>query len=111
MRVSHKKLFFIVAGILLLAYGFWQARDFLRGPRVYLESPQEGAILEDSLLKVKGQAFEVSKFTLSGRSIFTDEEGNFEEKILLAPGINQIELYAEDKFGHQSIIERTILLK
>ena len=50
MRVSNKKFFLILAGVLVLAYGIWQARDFLRGPRIYLESPQEGEILRENLL-------------------------------------------------------------
>jgi hypothetical protein len=111
MRVSHKKLLIAVLGVLVLIYGVWQARDFLRGPRIYLESPKEGEILGESLLYVKGQALDVSKFMLNGRTIFTDENGNFEEKILLARGVNYVEIYAEDKFGHQKKIGRTIFLK
>jgi len=111
MRVSHKKFLLLISGVLVLAYGFWQARDFLRGPRVYLESPAEGEVFDQSILTVRGQAFDVSKFTLDGRTIFTDEAGRFEEKILLAPGINYLGLYAEDKFGHKKKIERTVLLK
>jgi hypothetical protein len=111
MRVSHKKVFIIAGGILLLIYGLWQSRDYLRGPQLYLESPADGAVLTESLISVKGQATDISKFSLNGRTIFTDEDGRFEEKILLAPGINNIELWAEDKFGHQKRIERTVLLK
>ena len=111
MRVSHKKLLISILGVLVLVYGIWQARDFLSGPRVYLESPKEGEILDQSLLYVKGRAIDVSKFMLDGRTIFTDENGNFEEKILLADGVNYIEIYAEDKFGHAKKIGRTVLLK
>ena len=111
MRVSHKKLFIAIIGVLILLYGLWQSRDYLRGPGVYLESPKEGEVFEESLLKVRGQARYVAKFTLNGRAILIDEEGNFKEEILLAPGINEIEIYAEDKFGQQKRIRRTILLK
>ena len=111
MRVSHKKLLILGVGVLLFIYGLWQARDFIAGPRVYLESPFEGEIVEAIPLEVRGQAFDVVKFTLNGRTIFTDEAGNFKEKILLAPGVNDIEIYAEDKFGHQKKINRTVLLK
>ena len=111
MRVSHKKLLVSILAILILAYGFWQARDFLRGPRVVLEAPAEGQVFEQSLISIKGQAFDVSKFSLNGRAIFIDENGNFDEKIILVPGINYIEIFSEDKFGHQKKIERTVLLK
>ena len=111
MRVSNKKFFLILAGVLVLAYGIWQARDFLRGPRIYLESPQEGEILKENLLAIKGRAYDVSKLMLNGRSIFTDENGNFYEETLLAPGVNILELYAEDKFGHEKTIQRMVFLK
>lgn len=110
MRIFHRKFFLILVGVLVLVYGTWQARDFLRGPRVHLESPSEGMILRESLLIVKGRALDVSKLSLNGRSIFTDGEGNFQEETLLAPGVNILELYAEDKFGHEKIIRRSVLL-
>lgn len=111
MRVLHKKLFILIAGVLLLIYGVWQAREFLMGPRVHLDSPAEGQIFEDDLVEVSGNAKDVSKFTLNGRTVFTDENGNFKEKILLTKGVNELTLYAEDKFGHNLKISRTILLK
>ena len=111
MRVSHKKFFLILGGIIILAYGLWQARDFIQGPRIYLESPKEGEIFETGLISLKGEAVDVSRLVLNGRTIVIDEEGNFEEKILLLEGVNIIELYAADKFGHEARMLRTVLLK
>ncbi len=111
MRVSHKKPLLAALAVLLLIYGFWQARDLLRGPRINLDRPSEGEIFTESLLEIKGWASEVVKFTLNGKPIFIDEGGNFSEKILLSRGINYIEIYGEDKFGHGKKIGRTVLLK
>lgn len=110
MRILHKKLLLAISGILLLSYGIWQARDFLAGPRVHLESPEEGVTLETGLLAIRGEAFDIVKLSLNGRTIFTDENGNFEEELLLAPGVNLIEIHAQDKFGHEFTIRRTVLL-
>ncbi|MBI2023820.1 Ig-like domain-containing protein [Candidatus Giovannonibacteria bacterium] len=111
MRVLHKKLLILIAGVLLLIYGVWQARDFLRGPMVRLDNPSNGQIFENDFIEVNGNARDVSKFTLNGRTVFTDEKGDFKEKILIAKGVNDIEIYAEDKFGHEKKILRTVLLK
>src|SRR3989338_5341052 len=111
MRISHKKFFIGFVGVLVLFYGLWQARDFLRGPRIYIESPTQGEGFDKNPMEVKGRALDVIKFTLNGRTIFTDENGNFKEEILLAKGVNDIEIYAEDKFGHEKRILRTVLLK
>ena len=111
MRISNKKLLIGFVGVLVLFYGLWQARDFLRGPRVYIKSPEQGGVFDKNPMVVKGQAFDIIKFTLNGRTIFTDENGNFREEILLAKGVNDIEIYAEDKFGHEKRILRTVLLR
>jgi hypothetical protein len=111
MRVLHKKLILFLVGLLVIGYGFWQARDFLGGPKLYLENPKEGETLGKEILTIKGMAQDVTRLTLNGRAIFTDEAGRFEEEILVSPGVNIIELRAEDKFGHERLVRRTILVE
>lgn len=111
MRISNKKFLIGTVAVLVLIYGLWQARDFLRGPRIYLEIPKQGEVFDKNPMVVKGQAFDVIKFTMNGRTIFTDENGSFREETLLAKGINDMEIYAEDKFGHEKRIRRTVLSK
>ncbi len=111
MRGSPKKFILILAFVFVLAYGFFQARDFLSGPRIYLESPREGEIFQKSILVVRGEARDASRLNLNGRSIFTDGVGKFEEELVLARGVNVIELTAEDKFGHKTKVGRTLLME
>ena len=111
MRVSPKKLVLILLALFVVSYGLFQARDFLSGPRIYLESPHEGEIFQKSLLVVKGTARDASRLNLNGRPIFTDAAGKFEEEVVLARGVNVIELAAEDKFGHKARVARTLLME
>lgn len=111
MRVLHKKLLIFIIGVLVLVYGTWQARDFLRGPVINLEAPKQGDVFDKNFIEVKGQAIDVVKFTLNGQTLFTDENGNFKKEILIAQGVNEIEIYGEDKFGHKKRILRTVFLK
>lgn len=111
MRVSHKKFLIFLLGLFVLSYGFFQARDYLYGPRLFIENPKNGAEFNESLLTVKGRALDTSYLILNGRAIFTDTDGNFSEELLLALGLNRIKLEAKDKFGKQISIERMVVLK
>ena len=111
MRVLHKKLILVLVGLLILGYGLWQARDFLGGPKIYIENPKEGETIEKELITINGMVEDVTRLTLNGRAIFIDEAGKFEEEILVNPGVNIIELRAEDKFGHEKISRRTIFVR
>ena len=111
MRIFPKKVFLILLLAFIAVYGFWQARDYLSGPKIYLESPGEGASLKESVLKISGRAWDISRITLGGYPIYTDEAGYFEEEIVLAPGVNEILLEAEDKFGHKTSLRRMVFME
>jgi hypothetical protein len=101
-RKSANSYLKILLGVLFIAvifgYTYFQSEDFARGPEFTYLSPEGGTIFEDSLIEVKGQVLRVSKITLNGNPIFTDEEGNFSEAILLSIGQNIITLEAQDRF-------------
>lgn len=111
MRVSPKKFFLFLLLLLLLGYGFWQARFYLRGPQIYLDFPEEGAVLATSILELKGRAFEISRLTLNGYPIYINETGEFKEGRVLSPGLNIIQLEGTDRFGHTKTIQRMVFMK
>lgn len=84
--------------LLLLIFVYHQTRGLLVGVSISIESPKNGALVHESLLTVKGTAKKVAFISLNGRQIFTDENGVFEESLLLAPGYTIITLSAEDTF-------------
>lgn len=92
----------IVIAVLVASFavfGFYRAKDFLRGPKIIIESPGNGQTISSSYLEIKGSAKNVAVIYLNGRQIFTDEKGIFNESLLLARGYNIIEMSAQDKFG------------
>lgn len=80
-------------------FGFYKAGDFLKGPKIIIESPGNGETISSSYLEIKGTAKNVAIIHLNGRQIFTDQNGNFKENLLLARGYNIIKMSAQDKFG------------
>lgn len=94
----------IVAAIILFVVGYAASRSiaYVSGPTLEVLEPSNNAIVEGSLVTVRGDAKRVSKLTLNGREIFTNEEGYFEERLVLPPGYTIMTLTAEDRFNRET---------
>ena len=98
----------LIAGISLIVliaiglgvYVYLQSKEYLRGPIIAIEEPQNGSMSTTSLVSLRGSAHTVAFLTLNGRQIFTDEQGRFRESLLLQNGYNIMTLLAKDRFGH-----------
>lgn len=53
---------------------------------------------EKNIFIIKGKAKNISFLSLNEKPMFVDTEGLFEEKLLLSPGSNIIEIRAKDRF-------------
>jgi len=98
---------FGILAILILGYGFFQARNLISGPEIVVTSPQNGESLSDPLVTITGTATNITLISLDDRQIFVDKQGNFSEKLLVPPGYTIIKLAAQDKFGRtiQRLVE------
>ncbi len=90
----------VVIFLSLGLYAYLQSREFLQGPVLTMQSPENGALATTSFMVLQGTARNVSFLTLNGRQIFTDEQGRFREPLLLSEGYNIMLLEAKDRFGH-----------
>jgi hypothetical protein len=87
---------------ILLGYTGYEIQKVFYGPTIKVDSPQNGALVSNSLLEIKGMAQNINNISLNDKKIFIDEKGNFNEKILLSYGYNVLKLEANDKFGRQT---------
>lgn len=102
------KLLLIVISILfLVSYGIFNAREVLFGPTIEIFSPTttEGETRENTIT-IKGRAKNVVFLSINERPIFIDTEGLFEEKLLLTPWFNIIEIKGRDRFKNE--VQKTI---
>jgi len=96
---SILKVFFTIVVIILIAgYIYYRTKDFIYGPVIIILSPENGSTINDSPVEIHGKAKNISYLSINDRQIFTDEDGNFNEKLLLSPGYNIISAKARDKF-------------
>jgi hypothetical protein len=110
-RYNFKLFLLIFLAVFLAGYFLYQAKWYLLGPRLTIESPRPGEAVHDAYLKINGRAFNVASLFMNGRQIFTDKNGIFEERLLLARGYNIIELTAADKFGRVKKEKREVVLE
>ena len=87
---------FIIAG-----YSYYRTKDFIEGPVVTINYPSDGETIYSPVVEITGTAKNISYITLDDRQIYTDESGNFSEKLLLYPGYNIISIKVRDKFDRQ----------
>ena len=98
MNNLRKRLAFALAVIILAglaSYGIYQAREYLRGPSISVESATQNGVL----LSITGEARRIAFLSLNGKQIFTDENGLWQETALLLPGYNSMTVAARDRFG------------
>ena len=91
------KIALVIFFLLLMGYGYYEARAMLYGPRISV--PSEIIIVHEPFTVIQGKAEHISELRLNGTPISVTEDGIFEEPYLLTPGENRIVLDATDRFG------------
>ena len=85
--------------LILGAYIYYQSATFREGPIIAIESPSNGATVTDSLVRIEGYAKNISRISMNGDQIFTDENHRFSEELLVSPGYTIITINALDRFN------------
>lgn len=101
------KLFIILFSVVLLvSYGIFNSRNLIIGPEIEMFSPAKDMETAENVLVIKGKVKNMTYLSLNEKPIFVDTEGLFEEKLLLSPGSNIIEIEAKDRFKNE--VQKTV---
>ena len=88
---------------MLVSYGIFNARNLLIGPTIEIFSPTKNIIeTSNQTLTVSGKAQNIAFISMNEKPISINTEGLFEEKLLLSPGSNIIEIRARDRFKKET---------
>jgi hypothetical protein len=93
-----KRFVIILSVFLLVSYGLFNARNLIMGPTIEIFSPAKDMETEENVIIVNGRAKNITFISLNEKPISVDTQGLFEEKLLLSPGSNIIEIKARDRF-------------
>lgn len=105
-----KYVFGAIALGLLAAYVIFQARVFIAGPQISLHD-EPPVISESRVVTLSGRATNITEISLNGRTIHTDEAGNFEEDVVLEDGYSVVELRAHDRYDRTKVLTRKFVYK
>ena len=93
---------------LLVFYALFQARLLITGPTISL-SNELAYIQHERTITVSGNAQNIVSLTLNDRDIFTDDDGNFNEVLVLPDGYTIMTLKASDRYGRRTILEKQLM--
>jgi hypothetical protein len=105
-KFSIKHIIFASLCLIVILYCIFQARFVLLGSGVRITYPENGALVAAPLLTVEGRAKNIAWISLNDRQIFTDENGFWQEKLMVSSGPSIITVKTRDRFGR--VEERSI---
>ena len=97
-----KKILVVAVILVLLGYGFFEARRLIAGPLIVIEMPEGGSATSSSAVVISGVAHNIAFLTINNRPAFTDEEGKFFERVSSPPGYTVFTVAGRDRFGRES---------
>lgn len=84
---------------LIIAYAIWRSFSYVQGPKIIIFTPENGSSTASSTATIRGRAERTTGLSLNGNTISVDEQGNWDQTLIVFPGDNIISIKASDRFG------------
>ncbi|OGG67147.1 hypothetical protein A3I99_02350 [Candidatus Kaiserbacteria bacterium RIFCSPLOWO2_02_FULL_45_11b] len=89
-------------------YVAFQARFLITGPQIVLDF-EPATQQNERMIRLTGSAYNITHLWLNDRQIFTDEEGYFDEALVLENGYTITTLRAKDRYGRETRVVRSFV--
>jgi len=89
-------------------YVAFQARFLITGPQIEL-SIEPATQQNERMIRLTGSAYNITHLWLNDRQIFTNEEGYFDEALILENGYTITTLRAKDRYGRETRVVRSFV--
>lgn len=96
--------------MLLIVYGFIEARSLLAGPSIFIDSPTDNAPFPGGIVSVHGRASRAAEITLNGAKLLHDQNGGFSSTLTFPTGGTILTFTATDRFGRTVSETRSIFV-
>lgn len=115
LKISRIKVSQAVAGIIVIALligGFllFQYRSAFLDPNLEVTTPEENSVVPQEMV-IKGSTDPNVTLLVNDEPVTVDSNGEFSKTITAFPGETVITIEAENTFGRQTIIERTVQVR
>jgi hypothetical protein len=101
-------VFSIIFFLGILIYGGFKLLPIVTGPKINISSPENGAIISDTTLKIRGSTERVTRLIVNGSKVDLDKEGNFETNLAIWRGHTILVIEGYDRFGRKVSITKNI---
>lgn len=105
-----KNIFIVLVVIICLAYLGVYIKRIIEPPVLTIDLINDLAI-EENYIFINGQTETEAEVLINDELVLIDKEGNFNKKINLKNGLNNITIVSQKKYSRKNIIERKILVK
>lgn len=105
--ITSRTFLYSLIGLLLLgafAYLFREFKSFASEPMLVILSPENGTMIESDESLIMGRTDRGATVTMNGQRVFVDNDGAFQEKLVLQPGINAITIRTVNRFEKEKIV-------
>jgi hypothetical protein len=99
-----KMLGFLVLGVCFVFYIYHQAQSLITGPKIDLT--ELDTVQHERLITLTGATQNIVALHLNGKEIYTDENGNFTQPLVLEGGYTILTLTAKDRFGRHTALTK-----
>ncbi len=107
-NVCPKILRYLFWGFVLF-YFIYEASFFILPAKIILYSPNSDFTTHEQELIISGKVIRAKRFFIKDQEISFKEDGTFNEKIILAPGLNNIQFEAVNILGYSTSLIRQII--
>ncbi len=97
-----RRALFILAALIIVGYGAFEARKLVEGPEIIITSPIDGSATSSVVVTVTGTAQNISFLTINDGPSYTDEQGKFVYRFAPPMGYTTLTVAATDRFGRRA---------
>lgn len=94
--------------LIMAAYLAFQYFSQALGPKLEVITPQNGLILEVNEVEIRGRTDPDSQVFVNGGKVEISKEGDFLSRLVVSQKVMTIEIVAQNKFGKEKRVQRTI---
>ncbi len=105
---SYKTILAGVGAFILLGYILFQFHSFFVGPKLSIDAPQEGAVVKDNIVEVKGKTDPYATVLVEGEEVYVQIDGTFQKSLYLFSGEKNIKIVAKDRNGKQTTAQVSV---
>jgi hypothetical protein len=95
--------------LFIVIYAHSRTAFLSQGADLEVSNIENGQTITEPVLEITGVAKRATKLTINGKELPIDEFGNFTNTLLFSPGLNLVEIIAEDKYGKGDTLTYEIL--